>query len=127
VTITSTLTITPTKAYGGAGMAFAGHAFDLSYDPIGTGEPGPGFNKPAAVTIEYSQADVSTVLDTLQLNLFWWDGSEWLEAQDTCQGVPTASHDLDNRRFEVEICCSGKYALLGPTNAVFIPYLGDGP
>ncbi len=127
VAVTSTLTVTPTLAYGAGGNAFAGHAFELDLSPVGVFNQSVNFNLPVTVTIQYSLVDVDVVSDVDLLGLYWWDGAAWIHAQDTCQPDASADHDKLARQLAVGICSTGKYALFGPTNAVYLPYAGREP
>ena len=100
--VTSTLTVTPTLAYGAGGNAFAGHAFELDLSPVGVFNQSVNFNLPVTVTIQYSLVDVDVVSDVDLLGLYWWDGAAWIHAQDTCQPDASAHHDKLARQFAVE-------------------------
>jgi hypothetical protein len=116
VTQSTTITLTPTLAFGGPGLTFAGHAFDIV-----SSHPGFFFQAPVTATIHYSDADVQAATDENELMLHWWDGSAWVDAATTCVPISTYSRDLTNNVIGVSICYLNRYALLGPTNQVLLP------
>lgn len=127
VPVTSTLTVTPTLAYGAGGSAFAGHAFELGLSTVGESQQSLDFDAPITVTIRYSSLDVGVISDLDQLGMYWWDGNAWMPAQETCQPGASPDHDPLVSRFTVQVCSIGRYALFGPTHAVRLPYVERQP
>jgi hypothetical protein len=73
------------------------------------------------VTIHYSEQDVRLVSDESQLTLRWWDGSAWQDAKETCSPPSGYVRDEARRVLSVPICHLSRFALLGPTNRVYLP------
>ena len=116
-----TLVLTPTLVTGGAGLAFAGHAFNLAVYRNGNLQPDLTFTKPATVTIHYSAADIGVVSDEGQLALWWWTGSEWENVTDTCTPPSVYNRDLANGMLSVPTCHLSLFSLLGPTYQTYLP------
>ena len=123
VAVTSKVTVTPTLASGGGEMAFARHAFQLGVTLPGDGGQVMSFNVPVTTTIHYSDNDIDTVSDLNQLALYWWGEIGWLPAQETCLENPQPGQALGRHWLMVSICSTGKYALFGPTEAVYLPFM----
>jgi hypothetical protein len=121
VTETTTVVLTPTIASGSADLTFAGHAFDLEAYQGGERQPGFTFREPVTVTIHYSEQDTRLVSDESQLTLRWWDGSTWQDAKETCSPPSGYVRDETKRVLSVPICHLSHFALLGPTNRVYLP------
>ncbi len=121
VTETTTVVLTPTVASGSADLAVAGHAFDLEAYQGGVHQPDFVFNEPVTVTIHYSEQDVRLVSDESQLTLRWWDGGVWQDAAETCNPTSGYVRDPAKRVLSVPICHLSRFALLGPTNRVYLP------
>jgi len=121
VTQSTTLVLTPTLASGGAGFAFAGHAFELTAYQGGNPQPGFTFGAPVTATIRYSDEDVRLVTDEEQLVLSWWTGSEWQDAAQTCDPPSSYTRDLANNTLSVAICHLSLFGLFGPTHQVYLP------
>ena len=126
VTQTTTLVLTPTLATGGAGFAFAGHAFELAAFRGGNLLLGFSFEAPVTVTIHYSDRDVRVVSDESQLALMWWTGSGWEDAAQTCTPPSEYVRDLGNNVLSVAICHLSEFALLGPAHQVYLPLVVRG-
>jgi len=104
VTQTTNLVLTPTMASGGAGFAFTGHAFELAAYQGGVLQPGFTFSTPVTITIHYSEQD----------------------AAETCDPVSPYIHDLSGKTVTVAVCHLSCFALLGPTNKVYLPIVFRG-
>jgi len=123
VTETTTLILTPTLAQGGAGYAFAGHAFEIGTFRDGHPLSGLTFSKPVTVTIHYSDQDVRVVSDESQLALWWWTGGGWEDAANTCDPPSAYNRDLANRVLSVPICHLSLFGLFGPTHQMYLPLI----
>jgi len=121
VTGTTTIVLTPTLAQGGANFVFAGHAFEIEAFRNGNRQPGFVFGAPATVTIHYSDQDVHLVSDESQLALWWWTGSEWRDAAQTCDPASSYTRDVVNNVLSVPICHLSEFGLFGPTHRVYLP------
>jgi hypothetical protein len=117
----TTLVLTPTIAAGPRGWSFAGHAFDLTAAQAGAATPNLAFSAPVNVTIGYSAADVRLVADSSRLALWWWNGAAWQDAAETCSPAASYTRDPTARTVSVAICRSGRFALLGPTQQIYLP------
>jgi PKD repeat protein len=120
---TTTIILTPTLATDEIGLAFAGHAFDLEAYQNGSLQPGLIFSAPVTVTIHYSDDDVQAVTDESELALWWWTGSEWQNAAQTCDPVPSYTRDTANNVLEVPICHLSLFGLFGPgsSHRIYLP------
>ncbi len=121
VTDDTTLVLTPTIASGGAGFVFAGHAFELAAYQGGQLQSGFTFGSPVTITIRYSDDDVRLVSDELRLTLYWWTGSAWQDAAETCSPTSIYTINVDGNVLSVPICHLSEFGLLGPTHNVYLP------
>jgi len=118
----TTLVVQPTLATGKSGFTFTGHAFELAAYREGSAQLDFVFDTPVTVTISYSEADVRVVSNEQELALWWWDGDEWQDAAQTCSQT-SYIRDTENNSFGVAICRSGRFALFGPTNQLYLPLI----
>jgi hypothetical protein len=121
VAASTTLILTPTVAAGPRGWSFAGHAFDLAAAQAGAGVPNLAFDAPVKLTIGYSTADARLVSDSSRLALWWWNGAAWQDAAETCSPQASYTRNPIARTISVAICRTGRFALLGPTQQVYLP------
>ncbi|MEM7032264.1 MAG: hypothetical protein AAF629_22125 [Chloroflexota bacterium] len=124
--LSTTIIMTPTIVADVGDLAFAGHAFELSFVHQATGSAlftQTPTSLPFTLTHHYSDQDVRIIRDLDQLSYQWWDGSVWRTATDTC--VPPTDQTLDkpSRILTLPICRSGLFALFGPTNRAYLPLL----
>ena len=123
VTETTTIMLTPTLASADAGLTFAGHAFDSMVYQNGNAQANFTFGAPVTATIHYSELDMRLVSDENELALRWWNANGWLDATTTCTPASTYIRDIANNTLSIPICHLGRYALFGPTNQLFLPYV----
>lgn len=125
VLVTTTLVLTPTIVLPPPTQAFAMHAFDLAADQEGTARFNFTFGAPVTVTIQYNEANTYLVSDDAQLALFHWTTNGWLPAVQTCaQGSAFLPYnDLQNKTIVGPICSTGRFALFGPTNQMYLPFV----
>jgi hypothetical protein len=130
VTQTTSLVLTPTVSTAGAGLTFAGHAFELEAYQDGLPQPGFVFSAPVTVTIQYSEVDVRLVSEESELTLQRWIGdgrslpravAGWADAADTCDPPLVYERDLDNHVLSLPICHLSTFGLFGPTESVYLP------
>jgi hypothetical protein len=121
VAANTTLVLTPTVATAPRGWAFAGHAFDLAAAQASTPIPNLAFGAPVNVSISYSAGDARLISDPDRLALWWWNGSAWQDAAETCSPAASYTRDLLTRTIGVAICRTGRFALFGPTRQVYLP------
>jgi len=119
---TTVLTLRPTVA-AMTGLAFTGHAFELSAYQQGSAQLDFAFKLPVSVTIHYNDADVWTVSAERELRLWWWAESDWQDAAQACDPALPYNHDTKDKILNVSICTVGRFALFGPTNQVYLPRL----
>jgi len=120
-TQTTTLTLTPTLAQSGGGLAFAGHAFEVGGYQGSLLLPGLTLKLPTRITIHYSAQDARVVSDESQLALLWWTGSAWQDAAATCDPPSLYERDLARRALSLPVCRLGRLSLFGPTHHTYLP------
>jgi hypothetical protein len=125
VAANTTLILTPTVAAGPRGWSFAGHAFDLAAAQAGAAVPNLAFGAPVNVTVGYSAADARLITDASRLVLWWWNGTTWQDAAETCSPQASYTRDPIARTIGVAICRVGHFALLGPTQQIYLPFSLD--
>jgi hypothetical protein len=123
VDLTTTISITPTVSSNLPGMDWAGHAFDLEVVQNGLPQPDLVFAAAVTVTLRYSDADARLLSDDSALALRWFDGSQWVPAEDTCAPAAGTVPDPDDNLIVESICKVGRYALFGPTETLDLPYI----
>jgi hypothetical protein len=95
------------------GLGFAGLAFNLEAFRGGVHLPGFVFGQPATITVEYSDQDVAG-LDEATLRLYYWAGTGWDDAANTCGPPPSTYYrDLVNNILSVQICHLSEWGMMG--------------
>lgn len=131
----STTTVIEFVAYQGPtfpispGLLFGGHAFNLEAYQGGAHLPGFTFAEPATVTIHYSDDQIAG-LDEASLRLYYWTGSGWADAANTC-GPPPSNYvrDLAHNILSVQICHLSEWGMMGvrrttgPETYIFLPMI----
>jgi hypothetical protein len=117
------VTLTPTLAADRGDLVFTGNAFELGAAQSGISLPGFTFNSPVTVTLQYSDAGLRPVDDEGQLALSVWMEAGWMDAAQTCDPTSPAILSSEANTLIVRICQAGKFALFGPTERVFLPYV----
>jgi len=105
------------------GYANIAHGFRLDAEQGGWLPPSDlFFDVPAALTIEYSDADMEGI-DESSLRLFAWDweSETWVDSTEAC--LFTLQLDMSANLFTAELCQTGRYALFGQPQAGFVVYL----
>lgn len=100
------------------GLELAGQAFEVRL--VGADAQ---FGAPATVHVPYSRGDVRLISDRTQLALYRQTGSGWERAETGCTNAAAQEHDPTERTLTAAICAPGVYALLGPTERVYLPAL----
>jgi LVIVD repeat len=113
--------VTPTVASPPSGLVFAGHAFELAFQPAEGQLQSAYLGAPISVTIAYSRLDTRLVSDEMKLNLYRWDGQAWIDAAAACTAATQPQRDPGNHLFRLDLCLAGRYALMGPTLRQFMP------
>jgi hypothetical protein len=122
-------TVTPLIAPDPAGYLSAGHTIDIA--PSGNnvttqsnivGQDG----EPLAIVVEiqYSTADLQSLIDAEELVLLQLTPDGWQDAQSTCPTDSAIDHNLRRQTISVPVCQWGTYGLFGPVNRLFMPNLG---
>jgi hypothetical protein len=109
------------------GLAFANHNFDLTAYRSGP-LPGFAFAQPVTVTIGYSDADVRWIHED-SLRLYYWDGSDWIDATTTCTPTSVYVRDLGQNTLGVTICHLSEYGMMGmplPRYDIYLPIVMRG-
>ena len=119
MTGTTTVTVTPIYLNGLPDSAFAGHGFEIT--AVKNGNSLSTFAQPVNTEIAYSDLDVSFVTDEDVLVLLWWNGSNWIDAANTCTPNTTYTRNTTNNTINIGVCKAGRYGLFGPTSRVFMP------
>jgi hypothetical protein len=104
------------------GLAFANHNFDLSAYRSGP-LPGFVFGKPVTITIGYSDADVRWIHED-SLQLYYWDGSAWVDAATTCTPTLSYGRDLGQNKLSIAICHLSDWGMMGmplPRYDIYLP------
>lgn len=91
-----------------AGYLLGGLAFDIqAYDGDGLLIDAVTLNQPVTITLHYVDEDI-LFIDEATLQLFWWDGTNWVDA--ACGAYV---RDLVNNILEVPICHFSSFAVGG--------------
>jgi hypothetical protein len=122
-------TVTPILAEEPSGYRSAGHALTIGIagNPIAQlGEMDQnGETLAIEIEIQYSVADLQSLLDAVELVLMWQSPDGWTLAQSTCPAGSAVDHDLSYRVITVPVCEWGSYALFAPVERIFLPSLAN--
>lgn len=116
VTQSTTAVVTLVPGQSGGGYYSPGMAFTLFATP----EPG-SFAVPLQAVLRYAPGATGPLVDKQDLRLWYWTGSDWIEAGATCDPAPAQTHDQVTRRVTAGFCRTGLYVLRGPTRQVNLP------
>ena len=106
-----------------SGFGLIGHVLELSAQREDARQVGMRFRAPVTWTITYEEEQLRTITDEDEIGLYWWDGELWAPAGETCTPAAMPDHDPANNLLTVQVCATGRYALLGSTSQVFLPFL----
>ncbi len=87
--------------------------FDLSAYLDNDVLEGYDFLKPLTVTLRYTDTDVLGIVES-ELRLYYWDGSTWQDAADTCSPPLTYYLDTVENVIQVAICHLTEWNIQGP-------------
>ena len=105
-----------------AGLRWGDETFDLAAYLENVELPGFAFVKPLTVTLRYTNADVFGIVES-ELRLYYWDGSTWRDAADTCTPSSTYYNDMEANVLQVAICHLTEWNIQGPETFVWQVYL----
>jgi hypothetical protein len=120
--------ITPLLGEEPAGYQSAGHTFDIDLADapasIQSGVVGQN-GEPLSIEVEvqYSQADLQSVMAAEELILLWDGPDGWTDAQATCPAGNAADNNLATQTITVPVCQWGTYGLFAPIDKLFMPNL----
>jgi hypothetical protein len=119
----STVQLTPTMAFHRGDQRFVGNAFELAVVD-GTSLGGArSFDTAVRITINYSDLGVLVVDEESLLLMIEVDGV-WVEATSLCTEPSEYDRDLPSNVLGVSVCDTGRFALFGETNQLFLPIVG---
>ena len=104
-----------------------GHTFTVapSADLAGSGSTSyaPDSSPAFQVELQYSVADLRSVLEAAGLRLLWLSPDGWVNATTTCETEAAVGHDYRTRTIQTTLCAWGTYALVGPAQFLRLPVL----
>jgi len=71
------------------------------------------FLKPLTVTLRYTDTDVTGIVES-GLRLYYWDGSTWQDAADSCSPPSTYFLDSVAKVMQVAVCHLTEWNIQGP-------------
>lgn len=121
-TVTLLLTPLPTMTHPiSPTLRFANHAFDLEVYLNYVLQPGFVFLQPLTITIHYSESDVAG-LDEDTLKLYYWSGTGWEDAANTCTPPSTYVRDSLRNVLSVQVCHLSRFGVMGVSvRRVYLP------
>ena len=100
------------------GLRSGDETFDLSAYLGNDVLEGLAFLLPVTVTIRYTDTDIIGILES-GLRLYYWDGSTWQDAADTCSPPSTYFLDTVNNVMRIAICHLTEWNIQGPDTLPF--------
>lgn len=83
------------------------------------------FSQPVTVTVPYSAPNLQSILDESSLDLYFWDGTAWQPAVETCPpGQQYQLLDTENDLLVARVCHLSEFDLIGL--AAWCDFDGDG-
>jgi hypothetical protein len=89
---------------------FAEHAFSVLPSPKSVQLR---VSAPMTIWVDYNET-ASSIPDENKLALYWWSGSQWLDAAATCTPVSTYERFPDNNQVGTSVCQFGTFLLVAP-------------
>jgi hypothetical protein len=109
------------------GFLATGHTFSIvpSADLAGTATTRytPNSSPAFQLELQYSVADLRSVLAAERLRLLWLSPDGWVNATTTCETEAAVGHDLRKRTIQTTLCAWGTYSLVGPARFLHLPVL----
>jgi Leucine-rich repeat (LRR) protein len=130
--VTETITLLYTKAETTtipAGFSFAGNSFELDAYQNGLRIDGFSFEKPLTITMEYSDTQVSGLVES-SLTLDFWDeaSNDWVDAAKTCSPASNYSRNEAENWLAVQICHLSRFSLFGiEIKELYLPMILNSP
>ena len=124
----ATVTVTPELPDEIFGFLATGHTFDIT--PGGNlagADSAPNTTNAFQIELQYSQADLRSVLSAEGLTLLWLSPDGWVDATTTCETQAAVAHDYQTRTIQTTLCAWGTYSLVGPARFLHFPLLMDAP
>ena len=101
-----------------AGLRSGDETFDLSAYLDNDVLEGYAFLLPVTVTVRYTETDIIGIYEP-GLRLYYWDGSTWQDAANTCSPPSTYFLDVEDNILRVAICHLTEWNIQGPDS---LPY-----
>ena len=102
-------------------MSSAGNSFELEASIDGDVLLDFAFLEPVTMTINYADADINWLKEETLL-LYYWDGSQWLDAATTCDPTSSYTRDLAANLISLEVCHLTPFGLFAEAQPVqFLP------
>lgn len=108
------------------GYASAANGFTLNAYRDGALLEGFSFEQPVTLTIQYSQAEVTTI-DESSLRVYYWAGSAWQDAAETCLPASIYQRDQAANTLSVRICHLSQFGLFGEQHVLYLPLTPRAP
>jgi len=108
------------------GFSFTNNSFSLEVYQDGVLQDGFVFQEPVMITIEYSEEDITGILEESML-LYYWDGSSWVDAASTCDPASTYTRDLVGNKLSTSICHLSHFSMMGESQELYLPLIMNGP
>jgi hypothetical protein len=123
--------VTPELPGEVAGFLAAGHSFTVAPAGFAAGAASapnvPSVPPAFQVELQYSQADLRSILAAEGLTLLWLSPEGWVNATTTCETEGTVAHDYGKRTIQTTLCAWGTYSLVGPAYFLRLPVLQANP
>ncbi len=106
-------------------QTFAGLGFYLDAYRDNIWLDGFSFTTPIKITLSYQDTDVAYTSENT-LRLFYWNGSDWLDAATTCSPPSTYERDPIANQISVDVCHLTAFALGGNSaqqQQIFLPLM----
>ena len=123
----TTMLLVPTRAAIGPGYLMVDNSFELKAYQAGKLQ----IDMPIAETLlSYNygyygyDGDFDTnLIDENLLTLRYWNGAAWQDAAGTCNPSSEYTRDTYANTIAVNVCRTGEFVLVGPTNLIYLPLI----
>jgi len=124
--------ITPILAEEPNGYLSAGHAVDIELSSASTSSESEsgvvgqdGESLAIEIQIQYSAADLQSLLDAGELVILWQSPTGWVDATATCPAGSSVDNNTAQKVITVPVCQWGTYGLFAPINRLYFPALAS--